>query len=235
MVESTGLTLFWSHAVGVIISESVAKDGVISEIDFINRGSEVRSGMWMIIVKGNTAAEILKNKVKLNEVSSFHLDDIIKSGEALSQSTDSKVYTFIDAISSKGKSATVAAVKNEFSSSAITPHLNGSAVFKSDKLVGYLDGDETQYMIMIKNKTKEGLITLKNVSGSNTSITLEIFSSKTKLTPLYNNGRVSLIIDIYPVVGINEVEGTKDFIKEENLKILRGEAEKKSRTHTVFN
>ena len=35
------------------------------------------------------------------------------------------------------------------------------------------------------------------------------------------------IIDIYPVVAIDELQGTKDFMKEENLKILQSEAEKK--------
>ena len=100
----------------------------------------------------------------------------------------------------------------------IFPRIAGSAVFKSDKLVGYLNENETLYMIMIKNKLKEGLIVLKNVSGSDTNVTLEIHENKTKLTPLYNNGTASLIIDIYPVATIDEVQGTKDFIKRGKLK-----------------
>ena len=128
---------------------------------------------------------------------------------------------------SEGKSEAVATVKNELNDSIISPLIEGSAIFKSDKLVGYLDGNETLYMLMIKNKIKQGLIVLKNVSGSNTNITLEINDNRTKLTPLYNNGTVSMIMDIYPVVSIHEIQGTIDFMKEENLKILQSEAEKK--------
>jgi spore germination protein KC len=80
---------------------------------------------------------------------------------------------------------------------------------------------------MIKNKLKEGLITLTNVAGSDTDITLEIFENRTKLTPRYVNGRVSMIIDITQVVSIMEIQGTKNFMKEDNLKLLQIDSEKK--------
>lgn len=234
IIEKTGLRLYWSDAKVMVISESIAREGVIPVIDWFDRDAEPRFDMWMLIAKGTSAAEILKTKVKINEVVSFHLDDIMKSGTELSKFTDSRLFSIIDEISSEKKSSSVATVKNEPSDSKIAPRLSGSAILKANKLVGYLDGDETLYMLMIKNRTKEGLITLKNVSGSDTSITLEIFNNRTKLTPLYKNGTVSIIIDIYPVVGIAEVEGTKDFMKEENLKILQGEAEKKIQAQVQY-
>ena len=226
-IEKTGLKLFWSDAKVIIVSESIANEGVIPVIDWANRDSEPRSDVWMLIAKGNSAAEILKAKVKLNEVVSFHLDDTMMSGKILSKFVDSRLWSFVDGISSEEKSQTVATVRNELNGSTISPRLDGSAIFKSDKLVGYLDGDETLYMLMIKDKVEGGLITLKNISGSITNITLEIHENKTKLTPLYNNGTVSLLIDIYPVVTIGEVQGTKDFMKDENLKTLQSEAEKR--------
>ena len=167
-IEKTGLKLFWSDAKVIIISESLAMEGVIPVIDWINRSSDVRSDMWVLISKGNSAAEILKAKVKLNAVTSFHLDETMKSGKTLSKFTDSRLWSFIDEISSEGKSATVATVKNELNDDTISPRVAGSAVFKSDKLVGYLNENETLYMLMIKNKFKDGLIVLKNVSGSDT-------------------------------------------------------------------
>ncbi|MBU3091793.1 Ger(x)C family spore germination protein [Clostridium sp. CM028] len=227
MIKKTGLKLFWSAEKVLIISEPVANEGVIPVIDWAHRDSSLRSDMWILIAKGDSAAEILKTKVNLNNVTSFHLNDAMTSWETLSKFPNSMLWLFVDAMSSEGKSEAIATVKNELNAGTIVPNLNGSAIFKSDKLVGYIDGDETLYMLMIQNKIKQGLITLKDVSGSGTSITLEIHENKTKLTPLYNNGISSLIIDIYPVVTISEVGGTKDFIKEENLKILKSEAEKK--------
>lgn len=235
-IEKTGLKLFWSDAKVIIISEPLAMEGMIPVIDWLNRSSDVRSDMWMLIAKGNSAAEILKAKVKLNSVTSFHLAETMKSGKILSKFTDSRLWSFVDGLSSEGKDETVATVKVELNGDdTISPRISGSAVFKSDKLVGYLNENENLYMFMIKNKFKDGLIVLKNVSGSDTNVTLEIHENRTKLTPLYNNGTVSLIVDIYPVATIDDVAGTIDFIKdEENFKILKREAENKIETQIQY-
>lgn len=226
MIEKTGLRLFWSDAKVVIVSESLAREGIIPALDWTNRSNFVRPDMWLLIAKGNTASEILKTKVKLNEVTSFHLDDALNSWKVLSRFTNSMVWSFIDGLSS-GNSQAVTTVKNELSDGTIIPLVEGCAIFKSDKLVGYLDGTETSYMLMVNNKIKQGLFTLLNVSGSSNNVTLELNDNRTKLTPVYNNGLVSMIVDVYPVVSIHEIQGTKDYMNEVNLKILQSEAEKK--------
>jgi len=43
-----------------------------------------------------------------------------------------------------------------------------------------------------------------------------------------------MMVDIYPVVSIHEVQGTKDFMKEENLKTLESEVEKKIKSQIQF-
>jgi len=227
MIEKTGLRLFWSDAKVVIVSESLAREGIIPALDWTNRSNFVRPDMWLLIAKGNTASEILKTKVKLNEVTSFHLDDALNSWKVLSKFTNSMVWSFIDGLSSPMKSEAVTTVENRPSDGTIIPLIEGCAIFKSDKLVGYINGNETLYMLMIKNKIKQGLITLINVSGSNTNVTLELNDNRTKLTPIYNNGLVSMVIDVYPSISIHEIQGTKDFMKEENLEELQIEAEKK--------
>lgn len=226
-IDKTGLKLFWSGAKVVILSKSVACEGVIPAIDWTNRSSDVRADMWVLISKGNTAAEILKTKSSFNQITSYYIDEAMQTGRTLSKYTDSRLWSVVDAISSEGKAQAVTTIENTLHDGNIEPTIGGCAIFKGDKLVGYLDDNETKYMLMIKNKTKEGLINLKDVSGSGTGITLEIDENKTKLTPIYNNGTASMLIDIYPDVTIQEVEGSKDFMKEDNLKILQSEAQKR--------
>ncbi|WP_435789200.1 Ger(x)C family spore germination protein [Clostridium sp.] len=225
MIQKTGMKLFWSDAKVIIVSEQLAIEGVIPVIDWLNRSSDVRPDMWFLISKGETASEILKQKVRLNQVVGFHLDDTMKSGILLSKYTYSSLWSFIDRLTAIGDSQAVASVKNEINESTLAPRLSGSAIFKADKLVGYLDDFETLYMLMIRNNISGGLINIKNVSGTGTSVTLEIDQNITKLTPHYNNGSASLIVDIYPIVIISEVQGTKNFIEEKNLKTFQSEAE----------
>jgi len=227
MVSKVGLALFWSQAKVIIISEAVASDGIIPVIDWIHRDSDLRLDMWLLISKNATAAEILKANIKPNQIVSFKLDDSMNVQKLLSTFPASMLYSFINGLSSEGKSETVAVIRNEIEDGVIDSRLGGSAIFKSDKLVGYLDESETLYMLMVQNKIQEGLIPLKNILGTNTSITLEILENKTKLTPVYVDGIARLIIDISPVVIIAEVEGTEDFITDDNLKILQVQAEER--------
>jgi spore germination protein KC len=229
-IEKTGLRLFWSDAKVVILSESIAGEGVIPVFDWINRSHEIRADIWVLIAKGNSASEILKAKVKLNEVVSFHLNETMMSANTIPKFVDSRLIFFIQGISAEGNSETAATVKVDTSGGIAVPLVEGSAVFKGDKLIGYIDGCESLYLLMIKNRLKEGLITLKNALGSESSVTLEIYSNKTKLTPVYNNGKASIKLDIYSTMGIEEIEGTKDFMEEKNLKLLQVEAEKKIET-----
>ena len=175
----------------------------------------------------NTAAEILKTKSKLTEITSFHIGNTMRSKKALSKLEGSRLWSLIDKLSSEDMSTSVATIKNETLNGTIDSNLGGVAIFQADKLVGQLSDHETLYMLIIKNKLKEGLITLTNVSGSDTDVTLEIFENRTKLTPKYVNGRVSMTIDITQVVSIMEVQGTKNFMKEDNLKLLQRNSEKK--------
>jgi spore germination protein KC len=225
MIQKTGMKLFWSDAKVIIVSKQLAMEGVIPVIDWLNRSSDVRPDMWFLISKGETASEILKQRVKLNQVVGFHLDDTMQSGIILSKYTYSSLWSFIDRLTAVGDSQSVASVKNEINESTLSPTLSGSAIFKADKLVGYLDDFETLYMLMIRNNISGGLINIRNVLGTDTSVTFEIDQNITKLTPHYNNGSASIIVDIYPIVSISEVQGTKNFIEEKNLKTFQSEAE----------
>lgn len=227
LIEKTGLRLYWSDTKTIIISESLARSGVIPVIDFINRDSEPRYDMWLLISRNSTAGEILRNKVILNEIVSFHIDDGMNSEKLVSKYTDSKLISFINGIMSPTRVATVAMIKNEPTDDKIAARINGAAIFKGDKLVGYLDGDETLYMLMIKNKIRSGLIILKNPTSDTKDVTLEIFGNKSKLIPSYINGTPFITIEDNLSVDIAEIGGTTDFTMEENLKKLKSETEKK--------
>jgi spore germination protein KC len=227
IIEETGLKLYWCDAKIVIISQELARKGIIPLVDWPIRDSETRSDMWLLISKDHTAAEILKYKVKLNRVVSFHLDDTMNSEKTISKYTESRMLSFIEKISTASNAATIATVKIEPTDSTNAAKINGCAFFKYDKLAGFLDGNETLYMHVIENKINEGVVILKNVANSGTNITMEIFGNKTKLTPTYDMGNLAMEIDVQPVLEIAEVGGSENFMEETNLKKLQLEIEKK--------
>jgi spore germination protein KC len=132
LIEMTGLRLFWSHAKVLIVSEEIAKEGMIPVIDWYLRDSEIRINMWLLISKGNSAGEILRNKVGINNIVSFHIDDIMKNGEVVYKFPTTNIVRFADEISGEGISASVATIRNEKIDDKIGPRVEGSAIFKED-------------------------------------------------------------------------------------------------------
>lgn len=109
--------------------------------------------------------------------------------------------------------------------------LSGTAVFKKDKFVGFLDEKETKDFLFITDNVKRGLIIEKGLEeNKKANITFEIFKSKTKVKPVYKNGEFTMDILIRPQVAIAEQGTTKDYIDKKGMKQIKTNAEKKMET-----
>jgi spore germination protein KC len=215
LIIKSGKRIFWSHSVVVLVSEEVSKTSIIPVLDWINRDSEPRSDMNLIITKGCTAKEVLMCKTEANVISSFHLNDIIKNQSILSKMTSATVWEFVKSISSGLTQPTAPSMQLDKTEEKTEQIIYGTTIFKTDKAVGYIDRDESFYLLMLKDKLTEGLIVIQNVLGTNTSISFEVFHNETTFTPIYDNENINMKIDVKTVVAIDEVSGTDDVVMDE--------------------
>jgi len=225
VIEITGKRIFWGHAKILIISEDIAKEGLIPVIDWSLRDSEIRNDIDLLIAKGSSAENILKNKHYNGNSLSFHIDNILKNQKSVTKYVDTKLFRNKIEIEKDNFAATVETVSVKEMDNKRILVVDGSAIFKGDKLVGYLDGNETMQMLMLRNKLSSGVIPLKNVCNSNTDITLEIFNNNTKLNSIYSDGELTLRIDVYTTVAIDEQAGNEDFISVDKRRLLQQYAE----------
>jgi len=225
MIEITGKRIFWSHAKVLIVSEDIAKEGIIPVLDWSLRDSEIRNDLDLLIAKGSSAEQILKDKNYSGNSMSFHIDNILKNQKSISKYVDTKLFRNKIEIAKNNLAATVEIISKKEINDEKSLVVDGSAIFKGDKLIGYLDGNETMQMLMLRNKLKAGVIPLKNVCNSNTDVTLEIFNNNTKLKNVYSGGKLTLKIDVYTTVAIAELSGDEDLIKEDKRKLLQQDAE----------
>ena len=225
MIEQTGKRIFWSHAKILIVSEDIAKEGIIPVLDWSLRDSEIRNDLDLLIAKGSSAEEILKDKNYSGNSMSFHIDNILRNQKSISKYVDTKLFRNKNEILKENLDATVETICIKEVNNENGLLIDGSAIFKGDKLIGYLDGNETMQMLMLRNKLKAGVIPLKNVCNSNTDVTLEIFENNTKLKTINSEGKLTLKIDIYTTVAIDELSGDEDFIEEDKRKLLMKDAE----------
>lgn len=224
MIIHSGKRGYWPHAKVFIISEDIAKKGVVEVLDFINRDAEVRSDIWLLISQEKTAKQILDCKTKLHSTISAHLEDKLKNKDSVSKFETIELHQFLKDLASEGISCTVPAVHITKEDEQV-PDIYGMGVFKKDKLIGYIDGMETMSMMLIKDQLKSGEFVVRNVDNTSTDCTLEIFKAKTKVKPVIKNGDIVMKIDSKLDVGIAEIVGTADLISEPGRDKLKAQAE----------
>lgn len=230
LILVTGKKIYWGHTKVVIINENIASNGIVAAIDWINRDSEPRQNTWILISHGITAHDVLKQKISSNDVTSIHLNEIIRSQNPIYKFPQMDIWRFRRDISSNTTSAIAPVVKIEKVNEFSFPEIYGTAIFKHDKLVGYLDGEETMDFLFIKNKIHEGSLVMKQPDNTDTDVSLEIFKSKTKINSTYQNENFTMDINIDAVVAIDEVSGTKNFIDEPGRSKLEKDAEQLLKT-----
>lgn len=229
MIPLTGKKVFWAHAKVIIISEEVAnnEDILISLVDFAKRDAEYRDDIWIMISKEKTAGEILITDVLIQSVVSFQLEDIFKNERGIEKYDAVPLWKFVDDLAIEGIEPTLPAVEIKHYKDKKIAQVNGMAVFKGTKLVGYLDGKETKSFLFIMDKIKGGVIVVeKGIAKKITRVALEIFGNETKVKSSYEKGELTMKINTKTKVNINEIESQIDFINEKGRSMVKKEAEK---------
>ena len=106
------------------------------------------------------------------------------------------------------------------------PVIQGSAVFKGDKLLYYIDDDESKTALLVRNELKGGILTItENGFAPFMRISIEVFESKSKLEPVIENGKLVMNVKIEIKAGIAEMGGSDDYIEEDRRELLKSDTE----------
>ena len=222
--------LYWGHTEILIISKDVAKEGIVQILDVFSRDPEFRLTIDILVSKENTAEEILDSQSITTEVRSYELNKMLDLEKELEKSPKVEIYEFINSLGESGISPVMPVVGLTENSGQETSQLLGTAVFNKDKLEYMFDQEDTKYFLFVMNKIKGGLFVVND-----SDITLKIIRNKTKLKPVYTNGKLHFEINIKTKVSISEIDFTK-FQNVKDIDKIQIEAQKtlKSRVKNVI-
>lgn len=224
-ISLSGKKLYFSHAKVIIISKEIASEGIIKVLDWYNRDSETRNDVNILISRENTAEEIFKGKAETEDIKSFMLDDMLKDQVNLSKAPIVNMFQFDNDMEAQGLSPIVPAVDLKQTNGEISPQIMGTAIFKKDKLAGFLDGDETKDLIFIKNEVKGGVLTEGSYENDVTKpVSLEVLGNKTKVTPVIDGENIKINVNIDTTASIDEIGNAANYIDEEGRKELEQNA-----------
>ena len=232
MVKSSSREVYPGHLRLLVISETLAKEGIGDPLDVISRDTELRSDFYVVVARDTTAEEILNIQTPLETIPAGKMFNSLKiSEENWSATTGVTLDELIVDLRSDGKEAVLTGIlakgKMEKGSSkqnveTITPAVliqyDELAVFKDDKLVGWLTEDESRGYSGIINEVKNTAGTLSCPDGG--KATIEVLRFKTEVKGKVKNGSPEVDINIQIDGNVGAIECPIDISKPESIEAL---------------
>lgn len=227
LIIETGKKAYWSHSKVIIIGRSIAEEGIAEVLDFVYRDSETRRDVLVVISNVEPAGDIIKEAHNSKGLLCFKLDSAIRSQKSISRFPKAELRSVVDNLKDTNSAMLLPTInKNAYKDTNNNiPQIFGSAVLKQDKVVGYLNGDETKYALWVQNKLKGGLLVERHIIDE-ANISFEIFANKTKRKVEYKDNQFKVYISTKTDVNIGEISGAADFSDPNKLKTIRSQAEK---------
>jgi spore germination protein KC len=107
----------------------------------------------------------------------------------------------------------------------MAPQANGIALFRKDKLIGYLSPDEAEYFLFATGAVDGGILGFNDSSGGDRENTsLAISGSKTKAKWSYDGAQMTIGLDIHVDTALVESKADADPSQEDEQKRLEARA-----------
>jgi spore germination protein KC len=218
--------LYFSDCKIVIISKDIASEGINPIMDWLIRDQEPRIDLNLVISEEKTAADIIEQKPMTNPLVSIELWHMIEKNKAtLAEAPDVKLYKANNLLADDCCSLILPSLKISKDSKEKTIEFGGTAIFKKDKLIGFLNRSETKYLLFIKNQIQGGLL-VTSLENNTKDITLEINGNQTTLTPSMTNKGLSVDIGIDLKATLGENNGNKIVKTNDDIREVEQSAKK---------
>ncbi len=218
--------LYFGHINVVIISEEIAKEGFFKTADWLLRNPQTRKKFYLLQAKDVKAGDVLKIVSPLESFPSQNIATLIESNQNSKSIATSVSYSefiadalkqgldpILPSITIKGSIKKGSNEKNlETTSPESYLALGPLAVYKKDKLKGFVTKKESQSINILKNNSKELNYTVK-YKNENISVDARNLNTNIKY-----NGKNNY--EIY-VQGKGSIENINGNIDIENYKIIK--------------
>ena len=186
----TGKTPMFSQNLVLAIGEETAYNGINDILDFFVRYYESRPTVKIIIVKGK-AESVLSFKKDDKLIMAKDIMAITESERINSKVMSSNIFQFVGALKNSTLNPIASIVSVERQNDEEILAANGTAVFKNDKLAGFIDTNSTRGALIINNRLNGGTEVINVESVGKVSYSLEKSKSKVKFKledgkPVYN-------------------------------------------------
>ncbi|MCY9662492.1 Ger(x)C family spore germination protein [Paenibacillus chondroitinus] len=238
LTTSAPRKLFASHLRIIVIGEELAREGVAKVLDGITRDHEIRSDFYLIVARGTTASKVLQILTPIERIPANKMFKTLETSEkAWAPTVSVRIDQFITKLSEPTTESVLTGIRIEgdpkkgrskSSLGETKPITNlqytGLALFKQDKLVDWLNEDESKGYNYIVGNVKSTMGHLECPKGG--TLTVEIIRSKTKMKGVVKNGKPEINLHVILEENVSEVQCDIDLLKPETIHELEETAAK---------
>jgi spore germination protein KC len=222
---------YMAHLREVVFGEKMAREGIKDALDILARQPEMRSDFFLTVAKGSTAYDILNVTTALERVPANKLFTALEQSEkAWAPTKTVTLDELINSAVSKGKEPVLMGVYvygdpesgSHFTNiQDISPssglRIDSIGVFKKDKLLGWLNEEES---IGFNYITDNVTSTEETVNCAGGELAISTIRSKTKVYGKIQGGAPRIEIHVHSEGNVGEAACDIDLTKPESIKEL---------------
>ncbi|WP_227940049.1 Ger(x)C family spore germination protein [Alkalihalobacillus deserti] len=220
---------YFSHLRIVIIGNKLAEEGFIDVLDFLSRNHELRTDFYMAISKGESAKDVLATLTSIEKIPANKLYQALEVSEKAWAATGTiQLDELISDLISEGKHPVLTGVSFQgdpqkgkttqnvlTTDEPVTLQYLGLSVLKNDKLIGWLNEDESKGYNYSQGTVQSTVINVPCSKGGDLGI--EVTEANTKTEGKVENGKPKIELEIKVEGSIGDVECKVDLSNTQEI------------------
>lgn len=217
----------------IVIDETLARKGILPIFDFLKRNYQVHNTQWIAIAKPGKVKEVLGEQHGIGNIQGSYLNDIINIAKNNAKITNITMMEFYKRALSDGINPVAGVIgttempnlpiEKKSNNTSTGVKFSGTAVFKKDKLLGYLNTEETKGYNWITGDIKNGNVNISSILDTNKFIGIGLENLKPKIKPEIVNNKIVFHIKVKGEGNIDEVLDGTDYSDVKIIKRLEEE------------
>ncbi|WP_435920991.1 Ger(x)C family spore germination protein [Paenibacillus sp. DYY-L-2] len=225
--------LYVSHLRFIVFDEQTAREGISNMLDFLFRDHEVRPDFYVAVAKNCRAKDVIGFVSPTEKLSGIDMYRSLKTSEKVwSPTSAANVKDLMIALSKKGMDPAITGLslignieRGKTEDNVKSPisladfKFEGIGVFRKDRLLGWLDEDESKAYSYITNHIKSTAGRVKCPDGKSW-FTAELTKSKVKITPIILEGKPHVKMKADIEANLDEMQCSVDIMDPQQFTTL---------------
>jgi spore germination protein KC len=229
MTTVTPRKLYFAHLRMFVIGEALARAGMGNALDLLSRDQEGRTDFYIVVAKGHSAFDVLRILTPMEKIPAAKLYSSLQVSEnAWAPTVAVQLDDLITEIVSKGvePALTGIAIRGDEAAGQQVGNLRkpdtpaklqyqGIAVFRSDKLIGWMNESESKGFSNITDRLDSTIVETSCPAGG--KLAIEVVRSKTRMKGSVKAGEPEILLTMQTEANVAEVECKMKLTGERSL------------------